>query len=883
MPGGSNQLIFPIDSFENVIEDAGTVNILLIHHPLNWYSQTTYHNLRQRVLANYQILMSGHEHQGGVNLVADTHNHCCVMLEAPALDATKSNAFSVTHLDLQDMTLATEVFKWEDNYYAHEAGMPSWDNKQPIAKIGPRNGFHFTEETKAMLESMEASFQHPTKENLCLSDVFVYPEIQDFDSEEENPKEVSASTLLADVEKNRKVLIYGEEQFGKTSLLKRLCIELQLAGKMPIMIEAADASGSSEQFRKILNRRIADFYGEDASGRYAQSALADKVVLVDDLDSVTNRGDVIARVISNLEEQFGRIIMTAGERFEMTVIQFKEASVALEKYSSYRMLGFGYKLRYQLIRNWYVMTAESSTALQELVFNAEQIITAVLGKGLVPMTAFHTLVLLQTIEFNDKQALANSGMAEYYEYMLRQSLLSAKVRREELDEMQNFLTMLAWEMYNKRKKDISFEELAEFNTRYAEQYHRLDIEDRVRLLVSAKILIKTSGTYTFAYSYIGYFFVARYLARTWSEDKGSENHIKYLCSHLYLKENANILLFVTYSLSAEWVIAEVAGVLNQILENYDTLSLSNDVGLLNSWISDKAKLVVDTTDMVANNHAVKESDDSAQKHLPEPVQENEVSSISELDHLAQINLLFKTSEILGQILKGRYGSIRNDMKEDLMKRLFDAPLRAVRFFNEIIHDDPEGLLRELSNRMMKHAAVQDPDKARRRAEKFLYRLMGGIANSFFTRQGEIIGSAKLVDTIDKVANSTGEVTYRVVGAAARLSIPNNAPIEQIKSIVETLDKNYFGYHLLQGLVARHLYMFELSAPLRNRLASAVGISIQDQRNIDYRSQGAKKLPGVIAKPRHAKTLIARLTESFAASNPLVKDVVERYKRKRSKD
>lgn len=209
-----------------------------------------------KVLANYQILMSGHEHQGGVNLVADTHNHCCVMLEAPALDATKSNAFSVTHLDLQDMTLATEVFKWEDNYYAHEAGMPSWDNKQPIAKIGPRNGFHFTEETKAMLESMEASFQHPTKENLCLSDVFVYPEIQDFDSEEENPKEVSASTLLADVEKNRKVLIYGEEQFGKTSLLKRLCIELQLAGKMPIMIEAADASGSSEQFRKILNRRI---------------------------------------------------------------------------------------------------------------------------------------------------------------------------------------------------------------------------------------------------------------------------------------------------------------------------------------------------------------------------------------------------------------------------------------------------------------------------------------------------------------------------------------------------------------------------------------------------------------------------------------------------
>ena len=39
----------------------------------------------------------------------------------------------------------------------------------------------------------------------------------------------------------------------------------------------------------------------------------------------------------------------------------------------------------------------------------------------------------------------------------------------------------------------------------------------------------------------------------------------------------------------------------------------------------------------------------------EPEHKAELASIKELDQLSQLNLLFKTSEILGQILKCRYG------------------------------------------------------------------------------------------------------------------------------------------------------------------------------------------------------------------------------------
>lgn len=862
-------LTFPTDMFLETYEQSETVNILLIHHPLNWYAQDTYHPLRRMVQFNYQVVMSGHEHNGNANIVTDFKDRSVVMLEGPALDPTKGGAFSVAVLDMDGLTIASETFKWKGQYYEAENGAAYWDNRKLIPTLRPHNGFHLTENAKKMLGSLDASFQHPNKEHLQLSDVFVYPELQDISSENVNDEPKSADCLLSNDQQCNRALVFGDEQFGKTSLLKHLFLELHQAGCIPLILNATEADGNHEQFLRMLHRKVEEFYGPEATTRFSQAKFEDKVVLVDDLDCVGTRGDVIARVLKNLESQFGKVIITAGERYEMTIVQSQEAVNATDPYTQFKMLGFGYKLRYDLIRRWYAVGADSQAEFQERVFGAEQIINTVLGKGLVPMTAFNTLVLLQSIEINENRSLVNAGMAQYYEFMLRQSLMSVKVQAGDYDEIQNFLTHLAWTMYENHAKEIDIHDLTIFNRKYSDEFFRADLTPRLELLEKARILVKVGDKYTLAYSYLDYFFVAKYMALYCDEQPEIRERIKHLCNHLYLKENANIVLFITYNLHANWVIQEIANVLNLILADVPVLQISTDANLLNSWISNQAKLVVDTTDMVANNRRMKDADDTDANRLPEPIHDHEVSSISELDQLAQINLLFKTCEILGQVLKGRYGSIKNPVKEELMKRLFDAPLRGVSFFHQLVNDEPEGLLRELSLRLHKNQPNRTPEKAENVAKKFLFRMMGAITDSFFSRQGEIIGSAKLIDTIDKVAASSGEVTYQIVGVAAKLSIPNHAPTEEVRKLAESLKKNYFGHNLVQGLVARHLYMFHLPVAERNSLAAAVGIAVRDQRGIEMRSQTTKKLPGKMAKPRHSKSLIAKLRDSFIMNNPKV--------------
>ena len=880
VPETQGELIFPITSFSEVVEAAASLNILLLHHPLNWYAQSTYHPLRQMVRTHYQLVMSGHEHTDNAQMVSDFHNNTVAMLEAPAFSHQASSEFSVILLDLDADAMAQESFFWEDDRYVPRGGAAYWDNFVPIPERKMKNGFHLTDAARQRLGALDASFSHPRKEHVQLADVFVYPDLVETESENEIPETLSAELLLqVDNPKYPKSIVYGDEQYGKTSLLKHLFMGFHSLGQVPVLIDALDATGNSGHFLRVLDRKIEELYGPAAKVKFSQTSHGQKVALVDNLDSIS-RGDVLARALSNIESQFGRVVLAAGERYEVTVLSSSDAASAVSEYVGLKMLGFGFKLRRDLITRWYRIGQDfDQQELQEKVFRAEQTINSVLGKGLVPMTAFNSLVLLQTIEVNEKGSLANAGMAQYYEYMFRQSLMASKARADELDEIQSYLVYLAWEMYTQETKHLNQEKFLKFNSWFSDHVHKTDVLTRLKLLLDSRILTERHDGYAFAYGYLDYFFVAKYLAMHCEDRPELKDIIKHMCRHLYLKDNANIVLFLTHHLPAGWVIKEIAGLLSSILNEVVALRLEDDTRLINTWVNEHAKIVVDTSNVDQNNRKFRESEDAAAK-LPEKTQTNEVSSIKELDQLTQLNLLFKTSEILGQILKGRYGSIVKGVKEDLMRHLFDAPLRGINFFIKLVESEPEALLMDVASRLQHANPNVAKEKADLIAKRYIFAVLGNVADSFTSRQGEIIGSPKLVDTIDQVA-SNGGMAYELVAVAAKLSYPNHPPIDQIKSLADRLENNYFGQKLLQGLVARHLYMFSLQNADRSRLAATVSIDVQEQRDIEMKSHAQRKLPGRSSRPRNAQTLISRLQHSFLVRNKGVLDeVATRYKKKK---
>ncbi|MDD4978956.1 MAG: hypothetical protein PHI29_10025 [Gallionella sp.] len=206
--------------------------------------------------------------------------------------------------------------------------------------------------------------------------------------------------------------------------------------------------------------------------------------------------------------------------------------------------------------------------------------------------------------------------------------------------------------------------------------------------------------------------------------------------------------------------------------------------------------------------------------------------------------------------------------------------RGINFFLSLVNSDSDLLVQEISEKIQSKVSSVDKQRADQVAKRFLFSTLGAVADSFLSRQGEIIGSPKLSDSIEQVTEEDGGITYNLMCVASQLSYPNHAPTEKIKKLALQLDSNYFGYKILQGLVARHMYMFSLSAPERHALSSTVGIDIHGQRGIELRSSSHKKLPNSQSVIRHPKSLIARLQESFLANNEAVRDRLAKAAKKK---
>lgn len=881
VPEEPGKLIFPVKRYSALHNQEASIRVILLHHPLNWYAQETYHPLRNLCHSYFQIIMTGHEHTTSTNITTDSSNNQFVNLEAGALVAEHGNSsnFSVVTIDLEKNRFAKEGFSWDGSMYLPTNGVAIWDTYMQLPESRP-NSFLINDKMKGKLESLGAAFTHPNTDSISLSDVFVNPDLLELDPDDSQNENVSSDIFSKQLESLDKVLIYGDDQFGKTSLLFHLFQQHHHAGYVPVLLDARELGGATEeQFSRIINRSFITQYEESALNRYLQTEINKKIALVDNIDKLGVRGDVLARVVNYLNKHFKFIVLTAGDRFEVTILSSSEASQALKPFTSFRMLGFGYKLRNELIRRWYqIGSALTYDELQEKVHNAEQIINSILGKGLVPMTAFNVLVLLQTIEVNQKGTLANAGLAQYYEFLIRRSLYEAKVKSDELDEVLNYLSHLAWHMHELKSKSIKEEDLAKFNIEFSELVHKTSFIERLATLEKAKILIKKDDEYSFVFSYLGYFFVAMYMAANLEDNPYLKEKIVHICHHLYLKDNANIILFLTHHSSSKWIVREVASVLSELLSDIAPLNLETDTSLINTWVSEKARVAIDTTDHLKNQKEVRKIDDKTSLYK-EPEQSTELASIKELDQLSQLNLLFKTSEILGQILKGRYGSLSKEVKAELLKDLFDAPLRGVNFFLKVVNDVPDALLSEISNKIQSKIPTLDKEKSDRAAKKFIFSIIGSVADSFLSRQGEIIGSPKLQDSIDDVASKNGGLTYKLVSISAQLSYPNHAPVEDIKRLAEDLGSNYFGYKILQGMAARHMYMYSLPQSERHALASAVGIDIHSQKGIEMRSEGVKKLKGTQSKINHPRNLIAKLRDSFLTNNETIKKTLSRYEKK----
>lgn len=878
VPEEPGKLVFPVEQYVEHAKSPADLRIALIHHPLNWYSQATYHPLRDLCRSQFEIVMSGHEHTSNATLARDLDLGENLMLECGALWPHKNltdSVFSVISLDLSTDQFAKVTFAWKENCYMPTKGDAVWDSFEPLPKR-KNEAFALASEFRKRLEDIGATFTHPNKEKLVLSDIYVHPELTEIDPSVENSETVSGKVFATQIATIKNAILRGEDQIGKTALLHTLYQNYLNIGFIPLLVSGKDIGNTTdEQFQRKLISAIEDQYGKSVVTVYGQLDRSLKILLVDDLDRAGLHPDAIARALNSISKHYHYSIITAGDRFDLAEATSAKMVEAAQPFKHYRFHGFGFKLRSELILRWLsVGQALSESELQARCHESEQTIDSVIGKGLVPTTAFNVLILLQSMETNAKGTLANAGMAQYYEFLIRRALLNAKLRAEQFDEIFSYVSWLAWFFTTKGVKSLDAGELVGFNADFSNHILETEFSSRMDFLVRARILSVMGSTYSFRYHYIRYFFAAKYIADHVEDEPRLKEFVVHACKHLYLRENANIILFLSHHAPSKWIVREIQNTLKMVLDGISPLNLGSDTKVLNGWVTKTAKLIVDTTDIKKNRERQREAaDKAANRSVIEVEPESELDSISDLDFASQINLLFKTGEILGQILKNRYGSFDKVFKQELMTELFDGPLRGINFFFQVVNEDPTALIEDLSSRFIEKSPSMLKSDADKLAQRLIFSSVGSMADGLIARQGEIIGAPTLKATVDQVNKSSTNESYKLVAIAAQLSYPGDPPFAAVEEYANKLKDNVFGYQLLQGIVSRHLYMFSLPYDQRQRLADAAGVGVRQQNAIAFRSADSKKLANRTYQPQHTRSLLGKLQHSFLIRNKVTSERV----------
>lgn len=813
-------LIFPYERYEKLDSTQADLRIGVFHHPYGWYSQKNQLKFRAFLQGLCDIIFTGHEHESGARISDDLNNGECAYIEGSALfeRTTGISGFNVLMLDVANEQFQYVVYGWADGRY-EPTGSRDWRKYRALPKRGPRE-FDFSESFLQELTDVGATLRHPSGRELTLDDIYVFPDL-DAGNKTKSAKSRTATALKPNAQKliqqplsKKSVLIKGEESTGKTRLLYQLARSYHAQGLVPVYLKSDMLRGgaTNSQVNDFVKAALANQYRENIHESFAQLDRAKKVLLLDDFDACRFKGEHRANLLEKLLEKFSFAIVTASKDYEFSEMLNSREMILFSDFDSYSISPFGYQRRRELIRRWVAVGANEETCKNEILKiedNATKLIDSVRLQHVASTAPIYILSLLQGLASGLSTELQNSSFANYYHFLIVGALEKAKISR---DVMQSYIaacTHLSWFVKKHGvEQSITESDFRRFVDGYSKSWTATNPDRLLDVLVAARILNKEGENIGFAYPYAYYYFLGNYTKISMDRQE-VKDYLRYCMQHLYVRECANTLLFLSHH-------AGTSEVLNHLVEglkrHFATVSVAtfskDDVNKVRKLVSAAPRLKYRETlpETYRDDRARwRDANDTGSDGLRDRPRTDSVAQ----DMFDELVSLLKSMEITGALLSHQFPNYTRETKESAIKELFDSAMRAVRtFFSLFEQADAEQLVQA----MVRRIAKKDDARSREKAEEQIRSVVGLslqlIASGFVHRVGTILTATDLEDNVASVVTAHPTNANRLIRLAGILSKQAPLPKVEIELLVKDESDNVCVMGILRGLLLHRMYMYE---------------------------------------------------------------------------
>jgi len=665
-------------------------------------------------------------------------------------------------------------------------------------------------------EDTEIIFTHSRATKLKLSDIYISLDMELEKVTDSKDVDIANSEIL--YKKPNRYLVFGDEQQGKTSLLKHAYVEFLKLKYIPIYLDAKEINQSD--IKKYLVAAVKNQYSHLELNDFL--AISNKVLLLDNFDEISLNTKYKSSFIDSINEVFTTVIVTCHSSFRYISPEIQE----LNNYESYELLGLGHVKRSELIEKWVSFGIEESIEEHELFDKCDDIkarLDTVIRKNIVPSKPIYILMLLQMFEAYSQQNLELSSHGHCYQQLIYQAFDHAKIPKNEFDRYINVLTELAWVLH-KNSGALNQHQLENFFKEYEQTYLPVDSVKVINKLKSNSILVEKNFNIQFKYPYLFYFFAAKKIAESFSTNKSVQDEVKKLVSALHREDYANILVFVTHHTKEAWVLEEIQSSLNLLFVDQVPATLSKDqLGFMDEFIAKIPELVMEQR--VIRDERLKRNQNL------ETMDKEDLSNEEPDDILANINKVFKGMEISGQIIRNRHATLTREAMFDLASNGVFTGLRFLNFFIHISDIAKSEVIKFIEQKLKEHPNLTN-DEVQDFAKNTFLLMTYGVINGTIRKIASSIGSKEATEIYASIQKENQSPALILLNQAIELHFKRNLEIQSVTATSEKIKNNPVCTRILKEMIIQHTYMFPVDYKEKQQLSELLNLSVKGQRLLD---------------------------------------------------
>jgi len=541
------------------------------------------------------------------------------------------------------------------------------------------------------LSDTEVVFQHTYKENIFLEDIYVFPDISSIKAEyDEIERTINSDTLLSDKIDN-KLLILGNEQIGKTSLAKMMFKYYHSAGALPVLCDGKLIKDIKVQ--KLLGKLLGKQYDNLNQEEYLKDSNL-KILLIDDYDKSKLNIRYLPKFLEVALEIFDKLIIFSNSSLKYDENNF----IPLSEFTQYEIMPFGHLRRGELIDKWNTIGQKETICIEELHSRNDDItrhINAIIRKNIIPPKPIYVLTVIQLLETTTQRNFELTSYGHCYQSLIQQALSKIGIDAKDFDLYLNYLTELAYYLFNTNQSSLDENLLGSFQKEYSDKYLIESHTEVFFALINAGILRNVNDEIVFRYRYIFYFYVAKYLADHLN-NQSSKRVVKELCENTHTEKNANILIFLVHHSKDQLIIDEILFNSLVVFERIKEATLNIDeTQYLLDFIKSLPDLVIEEKNIEKERTKSLEVQDEFEE-VPCLQTSSEKDEEDEEEHdriiLVDINRSARLVEIIGQILRNRHGSLKKTQLYDLAESAYSTGLKFLSFYLTITRTGKDEIL-----------------------------------------------------------------------------------------------------------------------------------------------------------------------------------------------